>query len=44
MQLDVLTLSIYIGEDKIPLISTYKYLGCVVDEFLDCSIVWWSIG
>ena len=23
-----------IGEDEIPLVSTYKYLGCVVDEFL----------
>ena len=26
-----------IGEDEIPFVSTYKYLGCVVDEFLDCS-------
>ena len=26
-----------IGENEIPFVSTYKYLGCVVDEFLDCS-------
>ena len=23
--------------DKIPLVSTYELLGCVVDVFLDCS-------
>ena len=26
-----------IGMDGIPWVSSYKYLGCVVDEFLDCS-------
>ena len=26
-----------IGEDVIPMVSTYKYLGCMVDEFLECS-------
>ena len=26
-----------IGMDEIPWVSTYKCLGCVVDEFLDCS-------
>ena len=23
--------------DEIPWVSSYKYLGCVIDEFLDCS-------
>ena len=26
-----------IGMDEIPWVSSYKYLGCVIDEFLDCS-------
>ena len=26
-----------IGVDEIPWVCSYKYLGCVVDEFLDCS-------
>ena len=26
-----------IGMDETPWVSSYKYLGCVIDEFLDCS-------
>ena len=26
-----------IGMNEIPWVSSYKYLGCVIDEFLDCS-------
>ena len=26
-----------IGMDETPMVSTYEYLGCVVDMFQDCS-------
>ena len=29
--------SFNIGMNEIPWVSSYKYLGCVIDEFLDCS-------
>ena len=28
-----------IGMGDIPWVSSYKYLGCVIDEFLDCSVM-----
>ena len=29
--------TVQIGMNEIPWVSSYKYLGCVIDEFLDCS-------
>ena len=36
-RLDRCSVTFVIGVDEIPWVCSYKYLGCVVDEFLDCS-------
>ena len=35
--MDRCSVTFEIGVDEIPWVCSYKYLGCVVDEFLDCS-------